>query len=139
MPLMIFAAAQQNKAFVGYSADAAKGLEEAGHLAVEALTGVRTVAAFGLQARVMAAFSASLAGPRRAGIKRGWVGGAGLGFSASMQFVSYAIAFCASPRRTRPPAPAAAPLTAPTPLRAPPLQTRAASSSHRATSRLATS
>ena len=90
-PIMILAGVWQIKGFAGFSLSAAKGLEESGHLAVEALTGIRTVAAFGLQERVLQTYAASLTGPRRAGINWGFVGGAWPGFSQAMTFWAYAV------------------------------------------------
>ena len=94
-PLMIMGAQQQNKAFVGFTGNMNKALEDAGHIAVESLLGLRTVAAFGLQARIEEKFAEALVEPLKAGTSRGFVGGAGLGFSQCMTFISYSVAFYA--------------------------------------------
>ena len=66
-PLMIISALFQGKAFKGYAQGAAKAMEESGHIAVEATTAIRTVAAFNLNARMLASYSASLEMPLRSG------------------------------------------------------------------------
>jgi len=81
MPLAAVGAMYQNKAFVGFSVGAAKALEESGHVAVEAMAGLRVVAAFGLQGRVAGAYGEALKAPLAAGVARAWSGGLGLGFS----------------------------------------------------------
>ncbi len=81
MPLTALGAMYQNKAFVGFSVGAAKALEESGHVAVEAMAGLRVVAAFGLQGRVAGAYGEALKAPLAAGVARAWSGGLGLGFS----------------------------------------------------------
>ena len=46
-PFMVISARVNNKAFVGFNKDAVKALVESGHVASEALTGIRTVGACG--------------------------------------------------------------------------------------------
>jgi ABC-type multidrug transport system fused ATPase/permease subunit len=94
MPLVALGAKYQNKAFVGFSVGAAKALEESGHVAQEAASGLRVVAAFGLQGRVSKAYEEALQAPLAAGVARAWQGGLGLGFSQFMQFIVYSIALC---------------------------------------------
>ena len=66
-PLMVVSSLMQGKAFKGYAQGAAKSMEESGHIAVEATTAIRTVAAFNLQGRMLAAYSTSLLSPLKSG------------------------------------------------------------------------
>ena len=86
MPLQVLGAAYGNISFVGWGVGASKALEEAGHAAVEAMAGLRTISAFGLQASTLAAFSQALQAPLYAGQRRAWVAGASAGFAGFMMF-----------------------------------------------------
>jgi len=82
MPLQVIGAAYGNQAFVGFGLGAKKALEESGHLAVEAMAGLRTVAAFNLQESTLSAFADTLKVPHRAGVKKALTSGVAFGFSS---------------------------------------------------------
>ena len=92
-PLQIAGAAYGNISFVGWGVGASKALEESGHSAVEAMAGLRTIAAFGLQTSTLAAFSQTLVAPLYAGEKRAWWAGAGAALAGFTMFSAYAVAF----------------------------------------------
>ena len=93
MPLQVLGAAYGNISFVGWGLGASKALEEAGHAAVEAMAGLKTIAAFGLQETTMKAFVCTLQGPLYAGEKRAWAAGFSAAFAGFMMFSVYALAF----------------------------------------------
>jgi ATP-binding cassette subfamily B (MDR/TAP) protein 1 len=100
MPLQVLGAAYGNISFVGWGVGASKALEEAGHAAVEAMAGLRTISAFGLQASTLAAFSQALQAPLYAGTRRAWVAGASAGFAGFMMF-SVCVAWACARAPTR--------------------------------------
>ncbi|CAI5469718.1 unnamed protein product [Closterium sp. Yama58-4] len=61
-------------------------------IAAEAVANIRTVAAFNAQDKILALFTARLAGPLRRSFLRGQVGGAGFGLSQFFMYGSYALA-----------------------------------------------
>ena len=70
-------------------------LEDAGQLMSEAVTAVRTVLAYNLQARTADAYIAYLAAPRAAGYRRGLLIGFGQGFQRFILLCAYSLAFWA--------------------------------------------
>ena len=66
---------------------------EAGSIAEEALTAIRTVVAFNGQAKEAERFEQSLLPAKKAGIKRGLATGIGIGLSWTVTYASYALAF----------------------------------------------
>ena len=92
-PLMIAANKVNNQAFVGYSKDSVKALAESGHLAPEAMSAIRTVAAFNLQLHTRRAFDALLEAPMTLGKQTAIRNGGAQAFSQFLMFAVYALAF----------------------------------------------
>ena len=92
-PLIVWAHIMTNAAFVGFSKGAAEALEESGHIATEAVSGIRTVSAFNLQSRMQTAFDETLEMPLALGIKKSMSNGIGIGFSSFIQFATNALGF----------------------------------------------
>ena len=67
--------------------------EEASQVATDAVGGIRTVASFSAENKVMDAYEKKCESPRRQGIKAGVVGGLGFGFSFLAFYLTYALCF----------------------------------------------
>ncbi|KAK9062090.1 hypothetical protein SSX86_019275 [Deinandra increscens subsp. villosa] len=77
----------------GFSADTKKLYEEASEIASDAVRGIRTVASFCAEDKVMKLYEQKCEGPRKAGIKQGLVSGAAFGSSLFLLFIVYATSF----------------------------------------------
>ena len=80
------------------STPSALALEEAGQLLSEAVTAIRTVAAYNLQPRTADLFEAALVAPRAAGVRRGLVQAFGAAFQRGTLMCAYSLAFYAGGR-----------------------------------------
>ncbi|CAM6129699.1 unnamed protein product [Calypogeia fissa] len=91
-PLLVFASATM-KFFQksSFSGDLSKSYARATQVAGEAVTNIRTVAAFNAETKVQALFAKELQGPAASSFLTGQVAGLGLGFSQLCQFGSYAL------------------------------------------------
>jgi ABC-type multidrug transport system fused ATPase/permease subunit len=69
-----------------------KAYAKAGAVALEAVTGIRTVSAFGAEEREARKYESKLADARRTGIRKGLINGAGFGLTMFLIFASYALA-----------------------------------------------
>ncbi|GAB2226501.1 hypothetical protein Droror1_Dr00022311 [Drosera rotundifolia] len=85
----------QTKFMKGFAADAKKKYEEASQVANDAVGGVRTVASFCAEEKVMQLYEKKCEGPMNAGVKQGLISGAGFGFSFAMLYCTYATCFYA--------------------------------------------
>ncbi|KAL9262750.1 ABC transporter B family member 11-like protein [Drosera capensis] len=85
----------QTKFIKGFAADAKKKYEEASQVANDAVGGVRTVASFCAEEKVMQLYEKKCEGPMNAGVKQGLISGAGFGFSFAMLYCTYATCFYA--------------------------------------------
>ena len=92
-PLMVLAAGAGNTAFVGFSKDSVAALAESGHVATEAMSAIRTVAAFNLQEHTRRSFDALLLTPLALGRRAALRNGGTQGFAQFMTFVTYSLAF----------------------------------------------
>ena len=92
-PLMVLAATAGNAAFVGFSKGSVAALTESGHVATEAMSAIRTVAAFNLQLHTRRTFDALLQSPLALGLRAALRNGGTQGFAQFMMFVTYALAF----------------------------------------------
>ncbi|KAM3306809.1 ABC transporter B family member 9 [Capsicum chacoense] len=67
--------------------------EEASQVANDAIGGIRTVASFCAEQKVMEMYQRKSGAPLKRGVKNGLVSGAGLGFSNFVQYCLYALSF----------------------------------------------
>ena len=67
--------------------------EDASSVANDAVSSIRTVAAFGAEEKVVQLYDDKCRMPIAAGMRKGHVSGVGLGFSQFVMFCSYAMAF----------------------------------------------
>lgn len=67
--------------------------EEASQVANDAIGGIRTVASFCAEQKVMEMYQGKSGAPLKRGVKNGLVSGAGLGFSNFVQYCLYALSF----------------------------------------------
>ncbi|XP_060175041.1 ABC transporter B family member 11-like [Lycium barbarum] len=88
----------QIKFMTGFSADAKKMYEKASQVANDAVGGIRTVASFCAEEKVMEMYRRKCEGPLKAGIKQGLISGIGFGVSFSLLFLVYATSFYAGAR-----------------------------------------
>lgn len=93
VPLIGFAGAMQMKALQGFSESAKVMYEDASKVANDAVSSIRTVAAFVAEEKVLQLYNEKCSLPLKAGIRRGHVSGLGLGFSNFVMFNAYALAF----------------------------------------------
>ncbi|XP_009778876.1 ABC transporter B family member 21-like [Nicotiana sylvestris] len=85
----------QIKFMKGFSADAKMMYEEASQVANDAVGGIRTVASFCAEEKVMKIYRRKCEGPLKAGIKQGLISGIGFGVSFALLFLVYATSFYA--------------------------------------------
>ncbi|GAB2282087.1 ABC transporter B member 11, variant 3 [Dionaea muscipula] len=85
----------QTEFMKGFTADAKKKYEEASQVANDALGGIRTVASFCAEEKVMQLYEHKCEGPMNAGVKQGLISGTGFGFSFAMLYCTYATCFYA--------------------------------------------
>ncbi|KAM6552266.1 hypothetical protein CsatB_002074 [Cannabis sativa] len=91
-PIMILQGTLQTKFIKGFSADAKVMYEEASQVANDAVGGIRTVASFCAEEKVMEMYQRKCEGPMAHGVRLGLVSGGGFGFSF---FAMYCMnAFC---------------------------------------------
>ena len=72
--------------------------EEASQVANDAVGGIRTVASFCAEEKVMEIYKRKCEGPLKAGIKQGLISGIGFGVSFALLFCVYATSFYAGAR-----------------------------------------
>ncbi|OEL38178.1 ABC transporter B family member 11 [Dichanthelium oligosanthes] len=83
----------QIKFLEGFSADAKAMYEEATQVANDAVSGIRTVASFCAEPKVMKTYYGKCKGPVRQGIRQGIVSGLGFGISFFVLYCTYALCF----------------------------------------------
>ncbi|KAJ3670707.1 hypothetical protein LUZ60_008133 [Juncus effusus] len=83
----------QIKFLHGFSADAKAMYEEASQVANGAVSGIRTVASFCAEKRVMDTYYKKCELPMRQGIRQGIISGSGFGFSFMMLYLVYSLCF----------------------------------------------
>ncbi|KAK8954703.1 ABC transporter B family member 11 [Platanthera zijinensis] len=93
IPLIGLQAYVQVKFLQGFSADAKMLYEEANQVASEAVGGIRTVASFCAEEKVMNAYRRKCDLPMRHGIQKGLISGLGYGFSSITLYCTYAFCF----------------------------------------------
>uniref|UniRef100_A0A804IU92 Uncharacterized protein n=2 Tax=Musa acuminata subsp. malaccensis TaxID=214687 RepID=A0A804IU92_MUSAM len=75
------------------SAKAIKSQSQSSKIAAEAVSNLRTIAAFSSQDRILQMFQAAQEGPRRESIRQSWFAGIGLAFSQSVMHCTWALDF----------------------------------------------
>ncbi|XP_065859877.1 ABC transporter B family member 11-like [Euphorbia lathyris] len=88
----------QVKFMKGFSADAMKMYEEASQVANDAVGSIRTVASFCAEEKVMQLYEKKCEGPKKTGVRLGFISGAGFGMSSFFLFCFYATSFYAGAR-----------------------------------------
>jgi len=83
----------QIKLITGFADIQKDAMESSGNVAHEATTGIRTVAALGLEPHMQRSFDRTLVGPRALAVRQGFVGGASMGFAQFSMFSAYALCF----------------------------------------------
>ncbi|CAL4909395.1 unnamed protein product [Urochloa decumbens] len=83
----------QIKFLEGFSADAKAMYEEATQVANDAVSGIRTVASFCAEPKVMKTYYGKCKAPLRQGIRQGIVSGLGFGVSFFVLYCTYALCF----------------------------------------------
>eukprot|EP00897_Mesotaenium_endlicherianum_P002209 jgi/Mesen1/2015/ME000148S01116 len=93
VPLLGLSGYIQTLFLQGFSANAKVMYEDASRVANDAVSSIRTVAAFCAERQVLALYADKCSMPLRAGIRRGQASGLGLGFSNFCMFAVYGLAF----------------------------------------------
>ncbi|XP_006644533.3 ABC transporter B family member 4-like isoform X1 [Oryza brachyantha] len=83
----------QVKFLEGFSKESKDMYEDANQVAADAVGGIRTIASFGSEKRVVEIFNNKCEALRKQGIRSGIVGGIGFGFSYLMLFLTYGLCF----------------------------------------------
>lgn len=93
VPLVGFQGYAQMKFLKGLNKDAKLKYEEASQVATDAVGGIRTVASFCAEQKVIDIFEKKCEAPSRQGMREGVVGGLGFGFSFMVFYFTYALCF----------------------------------------------
>ncbi|KAK3161660.1 hypothetical protein QOZ80_1BG0079860 [Eleusine coracana subsp. coracana] len=83
----------QVKFLKGFSEDAKMLYEDAGQVATDAVSSIRTVASFCAEKRVMIMYDHKCNASKNQGVRTGIVGGLGFGFSYLMLYLTYGLCF----------------------------------------------
>nr|QFU47755.1 P-glycoprotein [Palaemon carinicauda] len=89
IPLTLIAVYLQSKILMGQSVTESKVLEEAGKLAIDSITNIRTVASLHKEEHFSSEYSLALLKPHREALKKSHLRGATFGFAQSMPFYAY--------------------------------------------------
>ncbi|KAJ3670699.1 hypothetical protein LUZ60_008125 [Juncus effusus] len=93
IPLVGLGSYAEIKTLKGYSADAKVMYEEASQVTSDAVSGIRTVASFCAEKRVMETYNLKCRVSMNQGVRTGLVGGLTFGFSFFMLYLTYALCF----------------------------------------------
>uniref|UniRef100_K3XDV4 MDR-like ABC transporter n=1 Tax=Setaria italica TaxID=4555 RepID=K3XDV4_SETIT len=93
VPFVGFQAYAQMKFLGGLNRNAKLKYEEASQVATDAVGGIRTVASFSAEKKVMDAYEKKCESPTKKGIREGVIGGLGFGFSFLTFYFTYALCF----------------------------------------------
>ncbi|GAV01568.1 hypothetical protein RvY_12259 [Ramazzottius varieornatus] len=92
-PLLAFCASMMVKFSTSLSTKESLEYAQAGSVAEEALSSIRTVAALGAEDRIVAKYTVNLQNAKRTGIKKGFIFGTGMGFFWLVIYCAYCVAF----------------------------------------------
>jgi len=90
-PLVSFGGIMEMAAAKGLGTKSQAATAEANQIASEAISAIRTVAAFTTEDRVQASYERKLRAPFEASIKKNWISGIGMGAGQFFIFTSYAL------------------------------------------------
>eukprot|EP00262_Sarcandra_glabra_P000204 TRINITY_DN1028_c0_g1_i1.p1 TRINITY_DN1028_c0_g1~~TRINITY_DN1028_c0_g1_i1.p1 ORF type:complete len:1276 (-),score=248.81 TRINITY_DN1028_c0_g1_i1:261-4088(-) len=93
LPLMALQVYVQMRFMSGFSADAKVMYEQASQVANDAVSGIRTVASFCAEQKVMDLYTKKCEAPMKNGVRQGIISGVGFGFSFFVLFSTYALIF----------------------------------------------
>ncbi|KAJ3685941.1 hypothetical protein LUZ61_015105 [Rhynchospora tenuis] len=93
IPLVVLQGYFQVKFLKGFSGDAKAMYEEASRVANDAVSGIRTVASYSMEQKVIETYNKKCDKPMKQGIRSGLVGGFGYGLSIMLFYFSYALCF----------------------------------------------
>ncbi|CAD6238380.1 unnamed protein product [Miscanthus lutarioriparius] len=93
VPFVGFQGYAQMKFLKGLNRNAKLKYEEASQVATDAIGGIRTIASFSAETKVMDAYEKKCESPIKQGIREGIVGGLGFGFSFLAFYFTYALCF----------------------------------------------
>ncbi|XP_057975011.1 ABC transporter B family member 13-like isoform X2 [Malania oleifera] len=91
LPLLIGASVAEQLFLKGFGGDYTRAYARATAVAREAITNIRTVAAFGAEDRIAMQFASELNQPNKKAMLRGHISGFGYGVSQLLSFCSYAL------------------------------------------------
>ncbi|ESQ55972.1 hypothetical protein EUTSA_v10024241mg [Eutrema salsugineum] len=94
-PVIVFQGYLQTKLLSKFSADAKEKYEEAGQVANEAVSSIRTVASFCAEKKLMNLYETKCKGAKNEGVRLGLVNGLGYGFSFFVLYCINALTFYA--------------------------------------------
>ncbi|KAL5996684.1 ATP-binding cassette sub- B member 9 [Asimina triloba] len=98
LPLVGLQGYAQMKFIQGFSADAKVMYEEASQVASDGVRGIRTIASFCAEQKVMGLYEQKCEVPKKHGVRQGLVSGVGFGFSFLVVFCTNALIFYAGAR-----------------------------------------
>ncbi|CAA7402085.1 unnamed protein product [Spirodela intermedia] len=98
IPLVGLQGYVQMKILAGFSTEAKVKFEESTQVASDAVGGIRTVAAFCAEDKVMEAYDLRCRAPARQSLRQGVASGLGFGFSSLVLYCAYALIFYAGAR-----------------------------------------
>ncbi|KAL8157858.1 hypothetical protein AgCh_002540 [Apium graveolens] len=98
LPLVGLNAYFQITSFVGFHANSKKLYEDASQFANDAVGSIRTVSSFCAEDKILQLYKKKSEGPLRAGIRQGFITGAGIGISTLFLYLVYATCFYAGAR-----------------------------------------
>ncbi|KAI9015678.1 P-loop containing nucleoside triphosphate hydrolase protein [Phycomyces nitens] len=93
MPLIIGVGMISSSLTTKYTLKSQDSYAEAGSIAEQVFSGIRTVYSFSLQGRFSALYNLKLDKAMQIGIKRGYISGVGLGLSMLILYATYSLAF----------------------------------------------
>lgn len=91
IPFVLVAVYLQSKILMGQSVTESKVLENAGKIAIEAITNIRTVAGLHKEEHFANEYSKALLKPHEEALKKSHLRGAAFGFAQAMPFFAYAV------------------------------------------------
>ncbi|KAK7047498.1 tRNA N6-adenosine threonylcarbamoyltransferase, partial [Halocaridina rubra] len=89
IPFVLIAVFLQSKILMGQSVTETKVLEEAGKIAIEAITNIRTVASLHQEKQFASLYSLALLEPHQKALKKSHLRGGAFGFAQAMPFFAY--------------------------------------------------